>query len=139
MSNMLIRTLLLAVVSGYVFTPSSFACQCNAPGDTLSEAKTARAVFTGTVTSLSARGGDFVEVRVHVIERFKGAIENGSEIQIETASGGPACGFVFSTGRTYLIYAHSGYTSSNLGVSHCSRTATLEKSTEDLRVLRSLK
>ncbi len=86
MSNTLIRTLLLAVVSGYVFTPSSFACQCNAPGDTLSEAKTARAVFTGTVTSLSARGGDFVEVLVHVIERFKGAIENGSDIQIETAS-----------------------------------------------------
>jgi hypothetical protein len=99
MSNRLIRTLLLAAVSGYMFTPSSFGCQCIEQGDALSEAKKAQAVFARTVTSLSTRG-DFVEVCVHVIEKFKGAFENGSDIEIETPSGGPACGFACSNGRT---------------------------------------
>jgi hypothetical protein len=74
-------------------------------------------------------------VRLRVGEALSGATP-GQEIEILTGMGGADCGFRFETGKSYFIYAYKS-PDGKLGTGNCTRTAALEKATEDLEYLRS--
>jgi hypothetical protein len=54
-------------------------------------------------------------------------------VELSTASSGPACGYGFVPGETFLVYAEG--LAEDLIASTCSRTRTLEEAKEDLEEL----
>jgi hypothetical protein len=97
----------------------------------LRERDTSKAVFSGEALSITPRDGLF-EVRFKVKRAWKNV--NSPEIIVLTAIEDSHCGFKFTAGREYLVYA-DGSTGGNLSTSHCTRTAPLENAGEDLKVL----
>jgi hypothetical protein len=81
----------------------------------------------------------FPWIKVHfvVTEVFAGPTPNIKEIDLLTLAGGPACGFDFEVGHSYLVYAERT-PSGELRANHCMRTAPMEDSSGDLAYLRSL-
>ncbi|HXW04334.1 MAG TPA: hypothetical protein VD833_03810 [Vicinamibacterales bacterium] len=78
-------------------------------------------------------GGAPAERRVEVIvtERWRGNVPaRGSRVDVYTRSRS-LCGYPFKTGREYLIYG-SRTDAGRIATSLCSRTAPLERATEDL-------
>jgi len=136
MNYILIRWSLFTALLGFSFALPGFGCQCAGVETPAEAGRRAMAVFVGKITALN-HDGDYVLVRVHVTERFKGISKDSSEMEIQTPSGGPACGFSFLIGQSYLIYASRGYVGPGLGVDHCSRTQRLDQASEDLKFLRS--
>lgn len=97
-------------------------------------------VFSGRVTAIepmkdarqrSTRGRI---VRMHVLERFRGAptVSNG-DVSIFTTA---ACGYPFKTGREYLVYAGL-QEGGRLTVTLCSRTTLLERAAADVTYARN--
>ena len=72
-----------------------------------------------------------------VTEVFASPTPNIKEIDVLTPSGGPACGFDFDLGHSYLVYAERT-PSGELRTNHCMRTAPMEDASGDLAYLRSL-
>jgi hypothetical protein len=77
------------------------------------------------------------QARMEVLENFVGA--DGSQFTLYTAVDGPACGFDFTEGGTYLMEAHRRPGSDTWQVTSCSRTRSVDRADEDLRVLRAWK
>jgi hypothetical protein len=77
------------------------------------------------------------EITFRVDKTWKG--ETASEITISTGVGGPDCGYVFTTGKKYLVYADEK--DGSLWVNSCSRTAQAGVKTVDkeIRILSKLK
>jgi hypothetical protein len=75
------------------------------------------------------------QARMEVLENFVGA--DGSQFTLYTAVDGPACGFDFTEGGTYLMEAHRRPGSDTWQVTSCSRTRSVDRADEDLRVLRA--
>ena len=109
----------------------SYACSCLPIGSPLEELAASYAVFEGRVISLQYyesgestlsdgentwSGSDPITVRFEVETVWKGPVSQ--TIYVRTASAGETCGFGFSEGSRYIVYASSG-----LYVSLCSRTA----------------
>jgi hypothetical protein len=92
---------------------------------------TSKAVFSGEALSLTSRDGLF-EVRFKVQRAWKGV--SSPEVIVLTPIEDSHCGFKFTAGRKYLVYA-DGSTGGNLSTSHCTRTAPLENAEKDLKVL----
>lgn len=123
----------------------TWACSCVSSPPPEEAFKGATAVFCGRVVSLRLADetpDSRVECIFELVEIFKGAGHVGGpkerpRITVHTGSGGGDCGYSFSLGAFYLVYAH-GETS--LDTSICSRTraySTVEKSEwESLQKLR---
>ena len=75
--------------------------------------------------------------RLEVVENFLGA--DAQDFMLYTALDGPACGFDFSEGGTYLIEAYRRAGSDSWQVTSCSRTHPVKTADEDLKVLRAWK
>ncbi len=75
--------------------------------------------------------------RLEVLENFLGA--DAPDFMLYTALDGPACGFDFSEGGTYLIEAYRQAGSDTWQVTSCSRTRPVQTAAEDLKVLRAWK
>ncbi len=75
-------------------------------------------------------------VKMKVLEPFIGG-ESGW-ITVETGSGGGDCGYGFSWGERYLVYAFRGKDGS-FSTSICTRTQKLSNATADLEYLRTIK
>ena len=94
-----------------------------------------QAIFEGTVTKISPntatqfRG---LEVRLTVKRAWKG-VERG-EVAVLTASTGAVCGYPFSEGATYLVYAYRAK-ADPLRVSLCSLTKPIDQAKADLKHL----
>src|SRR5262249_22625050 len=74
-------------------------------------------------------------VRLAVSEAFSGVTLG--ETTITTGEGGGDCGFDFSTGREYLVYASAG-SDGSLSTSICSPTMKIEDAKSDLEYLRNV-
>jgi hypothetical protein len=73
-------------------------------------------------------------VRLEVEANFSGAEQ--PQFTLYTALDGPACGFDFVEGETYLVDANKDRVNGTWHTSSCSRTRLAGQSTEDLDVLR---
>lgn len=123
-----------------VFSESSYACSCELPlsknsvKKQVKEAKKkSQAVFTGEVleiTELSDK--NFLLVKIRVESNWKGA--EGNEIVIVTGKGDGDCGYSFTVGQKYLIYAYQT-SNSQLSTNICQRTALLSDAEKDVAIL----
>ena len=107
-------------------------CTCSEPG-ARADFRSARPIFVGKVLSIRDREGPGLEIRFKVEKRWKGHRDNEATAFWEGI--GPCGGFLFETGRTFLVYARekemSVYTS-------CDRTARIDNASEDIKKLNSL-
>jgi hypothetical protein len=86
------------------------------------------AVFAGEAVDLK-RGFRTTMVSIRVSEVWKGP--ERETLEVNTPSFGPACGYRFSEGREYLVYAEG----KKMKVDSCGRTKLLSKASADLEVL----
>lgn len=71
-----------------------------------------------------------------VSEQWKGT--NAATLVVHTASDGAMCGYNFTRGKEYLVYARKGKRGDveYLGTGLCGRNALVGDAAEDLRFLR---
>ena len=135
----------VAVVFVIAGTERVQACSCIASGPPCQATWRAGAVFVGRVAEIVPQteqrqigrdtfSSSVFRVRFDVTERFRGAVARSVDVYTETSSS--ACGYDFSSGQSYLIYAHWQPTLSRWATSICSRTRPVEKAKEDLEYLR---
>lgn len=119
------------------------ACKCVVPGSPAEEIEKFDAVFTGHVISVSHsfdpnvtpfKPGDRTTVGLDVSTVWKGVVHE--RLYITTPPTGGSCGFAFSEGAQYIVYA-SVNASGDGGyqASICSRTALLRQAQADLDAL----
>lgn len=123
---------LIAVLFFVLGATEIFACSCKKPREVEEEHKTAVAVFSGEVISVAQSAGS-TKVKIRVEKTWKGSLTKTIEIR-----GGGMCGYNFTAGKKYLIYA-SGTTENGLSASLCSRTKNLPDAAEDVKLLDELK
>jgi hypothetical protein len=116
------------------------ACTCAVlPGSQQERAERAlaesTAVFTGQVVNISKAepAGAWQPARAtvsfRVSEVWKGPEQEN--LEVSTASEGSACGYPFSEGRKYLVYAEGR----RISVNACGETTPLSKASADLQAL----
>ena len=135
-----VASVVLSIMTVLIFTPSVFACSCPEIADPLTSLEQSTAVFAGRVLNISLDDvpATSADIRMKKIDFSVSRAWKGIErikIRFETASSHVACGYDFSVGNEYLVYA-SGE-KGNLQVSVCSRTQELAKvSSEEWAALR---
>ena len=127
-----------------VFTSFSFneahACSCMAPESPEKELERFQAVFSGTVTDIEKTNPsepvfsdtDPVLVTFDVKRIWKGLEDKNSNVTVTTSASSASCGFYFQENVEYVVYAYQHEADSQLQVSLCSRTNTVENAEEDL-------
>ena len=132
-----LMSLLLLVAFLWLGAETASACSCAPARSAADELERSTAVFSGKVVEIRSRkqsGNIFrgVEVVFRVEKAWKGV--KGRTVSVFTASHGAACGYGFTQGRTYLVYAYGaadGWLSTNI----CSRTRRLKDAREDVNEL----
>ena len=114
------------------------------PGPACQEAFRAKAVFVATVVSVEdaqpsvaadrAVVSSLRRVRMRVTEAFTGV--STREVIVNTGQGGGDCGYAFTAGGSYVVYAHE-WEGDTLFTTICSRTKPVRDAAEDLAYLRS--
>ena len=133
-----VAAVIVAVIltaGGMVATDSAHACSCARPGSPAEALADADAVFAGKVIAIRPTGhppfrlssADPVEVEFKITRVWKGPRLRTA--LIKTARSEVSCGFEFSKGQHYIVYANSGRT----GL--CSRTAPAWRAFEDMVAL----
>lgn len=124
----------------FVSFPSSIkACSCAQLPSVAEELKGSNAVFSGKVVKIRERrnikGYKVRSVLFEVENTWKGTKQ--SQVLITTGLGGGDCGYDFTEGHEYLVYAHDStmYGSKSLVTVICNRTNELSSSKEDLKIL----
>lgn len=135
-------SLLVVALSG----ARAAACSCEKPGPPCVEFGRASAVFVGTVASVregerKQKPGGEVEftpraVKFSVERTFLGV--EGAEVEVLTGLGPEDCGYPFTKGVSYLVYAYRGEKGERLYTSACTRTRRAAAAAEDLQFLRGL-
>ncbi len=130
-------TLALALVIALLFinAPPARACSCVMPGAPRDELGQSSAVFTGTVSSIRSAllpFGTGKTVTFAVDKTWKGVTDK--RLIVATAKDSAECGFPFTTGGQYLVYARNEGGQS-LSASLCSRTKELAQAADDLTAL----
>jgi hypothetical protein len=116
--------------------PTTWACSCPPPLDPEEAIVDADYVFAGEVADIGNPDSDnYLNVSFRVSEAWKGV--DHQEISIGTAADGDACGYSFSEGSTYLVYARDNQAryGPDLVTGICNRTDSLSLADDDLRVL----
>ena len=141
------RVLLLFVI--VLLTPrgSAWACSCGLTGPPCQNTFQVDAVFSGVVRNITvipedgpplrpgeARFPRAFRVEFDVIDTFRGI--KGTTATVLTPGSGPACGYSFTQGERYLVYAYDR--SGGLVTGICSRTRKLSEANEDLEFLKTL-
>jgi hypothetical protein len=118
------------------------ACTCPSKGPPCSDYWQAAAVFRGRVESIeraAPASDDPLRSRTitfTVLEAFSG-ITGRTTVQIRTPGSTAACGYSFSVGREYVVYATAG-PGATLVTTVCSRTTLVERGAADLVYARGL-
>lgn len=127
------RWLSLLILGAVTFAPISEAQACSCMTQSLEDgASQAHAIFEGTVSKIAPntttqfRG---LQVTLAARRAWKGVARE--EVTIVTASNGAVCGYPFTEGQTYLVYAYRNGTDP-LRVSLCSLTKPIDKAKADL-------
>jgi len=104
-----------------------YACSCiSVPGPLKTQVQNAyddaNAIFSGEVIEVKKSPTD--EHNLLVTFRVAKSWKGGSTkvITITTGADSAMCGYDFEKGKTYLVYAYGGFSTSN-----CSRTAVFDK------------
>ena len=118
----------------------AYACKCAVPGPPSEEMEKFAAVFAGKVVSIehsfdpdAATLGpdDRTTVGLEISTVWKGAVH--ADMYVTTPPTGGSCGFAFTEGEEYILYAHdSPYDDGGYTVSICSRTALLSQAQADI-------
>jgi hypothetical protein len=117
------------------------ACSCFPSGPPCQEYWKAAAIFRGRVDAIDSEpssGRNLFPpklVRFTVLERFVGVDQ--AQVTVWTHPGGGLCGYRFTIGREYIVYAYQGK-EGRLATSVCSRTAPVERGAADLEFARSI-
>ncbi|MCY3749390.1 MAG: hypothetical protein OXG64_08855 [Chloroflexi bacterium] len=119
------------------------ACKCVVPGSPTEEMAKFDAVFAGHVVSVSHsfdpnvtpyKPGDRTTVGLDVSTVWKGVVHE--RMYITTPPTGGSCGFAFSEGEQYIVYASTNASEDGgYQASICSRTALLGQAQADLDAL----
>jgi hypothetical protein len=81
-------------------------------------------------------GGKNYLYEIRVIESFRGVQKAGDVVKVQTALGGPDCGYRFEIGRKYLV---DGWNEGSvLHTNTCTMTAPFDRSEAELRILRKI-
>jgi hypothetical protein len=94
--------------------------------------KKSTAVFMGQVLEITTDPNMPKTVKFQVHRSWK--LVQTKEVFIMTGYGGGDCGFHFTVGVSYLVYAY-GVDINKLSTNICQRTANLKKVTEDVKIL----
>jgi hypothetical protein len=109
----------------------SLACRCNEPDDAAAY-RDADAVVRATVIRVSGNpvgpGGAVALLEVH--EAWKAAV--GDPLEVETST---TCGYMFETGKDYLVYLRAGSASAPYTTRKCMGNQALLDAQERLRWL----
>ena len=129
-------TLMLSVVIGIGITlwpRPCYACSCIPQRPVQEALQDAAAVFSGRVVAVNVDGmaGGF-KVTVAVSTVWKGP--QYQQITLSTNGGSASCGYEFTVGREYLIFAHDDGVE-QFATSSCSNTKMLTAAAEDLAAL----
>ncbi|MFM9282317.1 hypothetical protein [Paenibacillus jiagnxiensis] len=116
-----------------------YACSCAGPPSPSETKEWSAAVFSGKAVSLKQRNalivssGDPVKVTFQVDRVWKGNI--GSTTVVTTAMSSESCGFEFTEGQEYLVYARNDQEFGVLHTTFCDRTALLSEAAGDVQEL----
>lgn len=130
------RWIFLFLIGLASFSQTSEARACSCMKLSPSEGVTSSyAVFSGEVTKVEENkatrfGGRAVTLQVKKV--WKGEV--GEQVEVHTAASSAACGYNFTKGETYLVYATRDE-ADPMRVSLCSRTALEASAEEDLEYL----
>lgn len=123
---------ILTLLSG-----TGFACSCQPPDEPLMAFEKSSVVFVGKAIdkTLVVEGGQReFDYRFQVLRQLKSAPKD--ELVVRSgSSGGGLCGYPFTVGEEYLIYAVGGETPYT---DICTRTRKLENAAGDLQELDSV-
>jgi hypothetical protein len=124
------------------------ACECVGPISPCIAAEDAQAVFVGQVVGITPvtppATGETVppmpflarRVSFKVTESLRGGVDD--TVEVYTGSGGGDCGFSFSKGKSYLVYARRA-ASGQLTTGICARTREATRGAEgEIKELRLL-
>ena len=142
-----VRVVLIALVASVLWFLANagqvHACKCAVPGSPSEEFEKFDAVFAGKVISVQHSfdpnvtpytPDDRTTVGFDVSAVWKGVVH--ARMYITTPPTGGSCGFTFTVGEQYIVYAYdSAYGDSSYTVSICSRTAPLGQAQADLDAL----
>lgn len=132
--------LLFAMIAGPA--DQAVACSCAGSGPPCAATWDADAVFAGRVRSIEevnhdAWGAPYPSLLVRFDAEHAFVNAGPGPVEVMTARWGPACGYSFKVGTSYLVYAGKA-ASGRLVTGICSRTRPLDDAEEDLRYLRAL-
>jgi hypothetical protein len=138
---------LILLIGLFSYPQSVMACTCMYPGPPSSEFAEADAVFIGQVTRIQDEWNSATppssqidlqhygyRVYFAVISSWKGV--STATVEVTTGYGGGDCGYSFSVGEKYVVYAYRK--PNGLRASICSRTAELSQADEDLQYLNTI-
>jgi hypothetical protein len=117
------------------------ACSCMESGPPCQSLFQAQAVFAGTVRSVTPTPR-VPQVMENIRVEFEDAIPfrgvEGTTQTIFTSYGGGSCGYAFTPGERYVVYAYRSKPGEPLRTSICSRTRPAAEAAEDLEFFKSL-
>lgn len=132
-----------ALAAAFLLAPlaaPAAACSCMMSGPPCQSAFAADAVFSGTVRSIEPVSDDpnrAFPSKVVSFEVDRGYIgASTARLDVVTAGSGPQCGYAFTVGKRYLVYAYKRETGLVTGI--CSRTRPIEQAAEDIAFLRTV-
>ena len=142
-----VRVVLIALVASALWFLANagevHACKCAVPGSPSEELGKFDAVFAGKVISVQHSfdpnvtpytPDDRTTVGFEVSAVWKGVVH--ARMYITTPPTGGSCGFTFTEGEPYIVYAYdSAYGDGSYTASICSRTAPLGQAQADLDAL----
>jgi hypothetical protein len=107
---------------------AALACSCAPPPPPKTALAQSAAVFLAEVVSVEDGKGTSHNVTLKVEKWWKGG--DAKTITVSTEKSGAACGYTFTKGGRYLVYAHNRDKEAGLRVSLCSRTRTAKQAEE---------
>jgi hypothetical protein len=157
-----LMSVLLLLFMMFAIPQPAGACSCVMPGPPVVEFSQYDAVFSGRVTGIVNKLNPAIafiqrigialgfDPFIFYTDRFWGnrvtfevtnswKLVDTTSIQVSTGSGGGDCGYGFSIGNDYLVYAYDdpGEPGIDLGTSICTRTTDLSTAAEDLAFLKT--
>jgi hypothetical protein len=132
----------LVVFASCLVPSAADACSCTSPGPPCQALFQSDVVFVGTVRSITPTPSpQDVEPQHVTLERrvVRFAIERAVrglegrvlEVDVRTGSGGGDCGFAFTAGQRYIVYAYR-HAQGWLGTGICTRTRLASEAADDL-------
>ncbi|PGS55798.1 hypothetical protein [Bacillus sp. AFS041924] len=139
--GILLFTILFISSSTLIIKPSvTFACSCVNEQTVQQEFSQSKAVFSGKVIDIKTTkfsNPNYKKVLFEVSKTWKGISK--SQVIIKTGQGDGDCGFKFTKGQNYLVYARSskmyGENERTLTTTICDATKEFSVAQKDLTIL----